>query len=211
VKPSKPWAVLIFGEDANDRELIVELVRALRPDAPRLEKRASPLILVKGRADASKKKKNAADVAAEVRRSEVRFDVRGVIAHADTDAVEPAHVEVATQVEQRLVGEGVPAPIAAIAAWETEAWLFLWPDAAVAAVPSWQRPARTGQHVGLIQDAKEAFGRAVKSSPGARRTYSESDAPKIAAKVRELGIIDKLDAVSDSYTLFRGKVRAAVW
>lgn len=180
LKPSRPPAVLIFGEDANDRDLIAELVRALRPGTPRLEKRASPLILVKGRADASKKKKNAADVAAEVRRSKVRFDVRGVIAHADTDAVEPAHEAVAADLEQRLVGDAVPSPVAAIAAWETEAWLFLWPDAAVAVVPSWQRPARTGQRVGLIEDAKEAFGRAVKSSPGAKRTYGESDSPKIA-------------------------------
>ena len=91
-----------------------------------------------------------------------------------------------------------------------EAWLFLWPDAAVAVNGKWKRPARTGQRVGRLIDAKEAFRRALRPSGGKRtRDYEESDSPKIAAQVRTLGLVGTLDAKSESYERFRDAVATA--
>ena len=41
------------------------------------------------------------------------------------------------------------------------------------------------------------------------RRYGESDSPKIAAKVREPGIVDQPVATSDSFTRFATRLRAA--
>jgi len=63
--------------------------------------------------------------------------------------------------------------------------------------------------LGLVRDAKEALRRALRPKQGKPpRDYEESDGPRIAAKVRELGLIDKLDARRDSFNRFRDAVRA---
>ncbi|MEX1366684.1 MAG: hypothetical protein AB1Z98_26395 [Nannocystaceae bacterium] len=198
-------AVLVFGEDDNDRRVIKHLVEALRPDAPRLELRRAPLVLVKDR-KAALQRKNAQDIAKQVSRDQRRFDVRGVIAHQDCDALEPAHERLSAEIEQRLDHEGLNA-LAATPAWEMESWLFLWPDAAPELVRSWSRPARTGRRVGLIRDAKEAYRQALR--PKTQRVYEESDSPKIVAKAIELGLVDAPpDARSDSFERFRERLRA---
>ncbi len=132
-----------------------------------------------------------------------------VITHQDCDAIEPAHEALALQIEEALRPIGV-AVIAATPAWETEAWWFLWPDAVVAAFPSWRKPKAPQDRVGLIRDAKEVFRLAVRpeANSAGNRDYKESDSPKIAAKVRELGIIDQKAARSDSFDDFAKKVRA---
>lgn len=206
---SRSPAILVFGEDDNDRRVLEHLVRALRADAPRVERRHKPLVLVRDR-EAARARKNAADIAAEVRRSGVRHDVKLVIAHQDCDAVEPAHVDLGRTISDQLAGLAVPV-VPATPAWEMEAWFFLWPDAVVAVNHRWRRPAMSGRAVGLIRDAKEAFRRALRPRAGGSppRDYEESDAPKIAQKVRELGLVDAPDAVSDSFTAFADAIRRA--
>jgi hypothetical protein len=97
----KPSCVLIFGESDNDREALRELSRALRPDLPKLEKRSKPLVLVKGRARANAHE-NIEKIAAVVRAERVRSDVKLVIAHEDCDQIEPAHEQLADEIERLL-------------------------------------------------------------------------------------------------------------
>ena len=129
-----------------------------------------------------------------------RYDVRGVIAHQDCDAIEPAHEALSDQIERDLAREGIDA-VAATPAWETEAWLFLWPAAAPEVVRSWTAPSQHGRWVGRIENAKEAYRKALR--PSTSRVYTESDAPRIVAKACELGLIDAPDASSDSFERFR--------
>lgn len=205
----KPTALLVFGENDNDREVLCQLVRALRPDtSARLEKRRDPVIVTKNR-DQAKLKKQANTFAAQVKRDSVRFDVKAILIHEDCDAVEPAHEPLARQIEGEHGTKAVPV-IAATPAWETEAWLFLWPDAAPMHVKSWARPARRGKRVGLIVNAKEEYRQAVRPAGGkTTRPYEESDAPKIVEKARIAELIDKPDARSDSYERFRARLMTA--
>lgn len=152
-------------------------------------------------------KKNSQDIAAQVQRDSVRFDVRAVVCHQDCDDVEPSHLELTQRIRDRLSKLGVEI-VPATPAFETEAWLFLWPDAAPMVNASWSRPALTGRKVGLIQNAKEAFRRALRGHSKGKppRDYEESDCPKILAKVRSEGMVHRVDAVSESYTMFRDAV-----
>jgi hypothetical protein len=61
----------------------------------------------------------------------------------------------------------------------------------------------------MLDNAKEKFRDALR--PTSRhgrnvRDYRESDAPGIVEKVKELGIIDSLAALSNSYIRFRDEV-----
>lgn len=208
--PGRKPVILVFGEDDNDREALKHLLHALRSDAPRIEKRAHPPVLVKGR-EAARARKNVANIAAQVARDSRRFDVRLVVAHEDADAVEPAHEDLAAAIEARLSAAGVSAVVAAVPAFEMEAWWFLWPDCVLAVNSRWRRPARTGRNVGRIPNAKEELRRTLRSKHQGKptRDYEESDAPKIARVVRERDVVDRRDAVSRSFERFATKVRQA--
>lgn len=200
---------LVFGEDETDRKAIGELGRALRPDLAPYESRRTPIILVKGRPEAEARKV-AAKVANVVRADQTRRTVTAVLAHEDCDAVEPAHTELGRRIEEALAAQ-LDVPIVAVApAWEIEAWWFLWPDAVVAVNPQWARPARSGTRVGLLENAKEQLRRAVRGrGKKPPRDFEPSDGPAVAGKVRELGLIDAPDAISDSFGRFRDRLRGA--
>lgn len=208
---AKPVVILIFGEDSNDRAAIKELILALRPDAVRIEPRRSPLVLVKGK-DKARDRKNLAEIAAVVRADQRRGWRCVVVAHRDCDAIEPAHERIAGELERGLLDQGIAQAVAATAAWEIEAWWFLWPEAALAVNSKWRCPEPPRRDVGQIENAKETFRQALRPrKKGQRpRDYTESDSPKIAARVKDLGIIDQRAAVSGSFERFMSKVRELV-
>jgi hypothetical protein len=209
--PRRGSVVIVFGESDNDRETVREFFRALRPDfAGTVKPLRQPQLLIK---DARPENlPNRADIlAATVRSEEVTSRVVCVLAHEDCDAVEPAHTGLSDKIETVFRQKGIKA-LAATPAWEMETWLFLWPEASKRYRPRWRRPDKyDGRNVGMLTDAKEKFIAAVRPSRAADRAgvrdYHESDSPMIAAKVRELGIIDALSATSNSYTRFRDAVR----
>ena len=91
-----------------------------------------------------------------------------------------------------------------------EAWWWLWPDAIKAVNSKWRKPNRKNKQVGLIENAKEALRRDLRSKDGAQtHDYRESDAPLIAAKVRELKIVDQRHARSASFERFYNALKAA--
>lgn len=205
---AKPVVILVFGEDPNDTAAIRELILALRQDAGRVEPRRSPLVLVKG-IDKARDRKNLAEIAAVVRADQRRGRKCVVIAHRDCDAIEPAHERIADELEQGLLEQaGITQVVAAAAAWEIETWWFLWPDAALAVNSRWRRPEPPKRNLGQIENAKEAFRRALRSGKkqARARDYTESDSPKIAAQVRALGIIDTRKLISHSFDRFASKV-----
>lgn len=211
-RPKAP-RVLVFGEDANDTEAIKELFRALRPTAPVPKTVRGPLVLVKDREPAGIAQ-NAEDAGRAVARAAgVRYDVKLVIAHQDCDKVEPAHLPLAREIEAAWGGV-LDAPVIGVApAWETEAWFYLWPDAVAAVNNSWKALSRQPRNAGMIQDAKEQLRRDLRPGGGARvDDYSESDAPRIAAKIRERGEVNTPAAgvTSGSFDEFKRKVLAAV-
>ncbi len=208
---AKAVTVLVFGEDTNDAAAVRELVLALRSDPVEVKLRRAPLVLVKG-VEQARDRKNLAEIA-KVVRAEQRWGARcAVVAHRDCDAIEPAHERIASALEEGLRGAGIEQVVAAAAAWEIEAWWFLWPNAALAVNSKWRHPDPPQTEVGRIDNAKETFTRALRPRvKGQRpRDYTESDSPKIAAQVRALGIVDCRNAVSASFDRFAQGVRALV-
>lgn len=205
-KPKKP-VILVFGEDDNDRESIVELVKALCPAAPPVKKRKSPLVLVRGRqqAETQKNAMSAAKIVTAAMRTE---HVCLVIAHEDCDAVEPAHIDLSRDIESTW-GKAVPCPvIAATPAFEIEAWWFLFPDAVAKVVTAWNPLPKTNRNVGKSINAKEALIRALRPSTKGKppRDYTESDSPEIARHIRELGLARKPQGESGSFVKFANSV-----
>jgi len=211
-RPRRRSAVVIFGESENDRDTISELFRALRPDyAGTVKPLRQPLLLIKDASPANLPNR-ASILAAAVRSEEVTSKVVCVLAHEDCDAVEPAHIALSDKIESVFERNGIRAR-AATPAWEMETWLFLWPEASKQYRPRWRKPDNNnGTNVGLLTNAKEKFKQAVRPSRTADRArvrdYSPTDSPMIAAKVRDLGIIDSLSATSNSYERFRDAVQS---
>lgn len=197
---------MVFGEDENDRSALAELVRALVPSAPPARTIRKPLVLMKDRAEAERRK-NASSIARQVAAQSAAFEVRLVVAHQDCDDYEPAHVALAETIESQLDGTGVPV-VAATPAWETEAWWYQWPEAVLQVNRRWRDPNRRGTRIGKLQDAKETLRRDLRPKSGTTRDYRESDGPAIARHVRELGIVDERRVQSASFDRLADRVRA---
>lgn len=206
-----PPTILVFGESLNDIKALTELVQAIHPECPRPQARRQPLVLVKGRKEAEQRKA-AADIAAVVRADETRWNVRLVVAHEDADEVEPAHVKVAEDIEKVLEAEDITA-VAAVPAWEIEAWWYLWPEAVLAVNRRWRHPNRKGAEVGTLVDAKEQLTRDLRPKDKRKpktRDYEEGDSVEIAKAVRDLEIVDSPHAVSRSFSRFSTGVRTVL-
>ena len=194
---------VIFAEDPNDAQALEHLLRFLRPDIGVVRKPRRPLVPIKG-SQRQNARDNARDIAAAVsRESRVRGSpVDLVIAHQDCDAFEPAHVALERKIVDELTAASVPNPVAAVPAWELEAWWYLWPDAVCAVCPSWNRLTRTGT-IGLIQDVKSQLRRDLR--PKGKMSvpdYDETHAPRIARCVREQGKAPRTTVNCASYRAF---------
>lgn len=207
--PKRRQVVLIFGEDPNDTKSIRELFLALCPGfSGTVKPLARPPILLRD-AQPVDLENRVARVAALIEAEQAVADVVCVFAHEDCDECEPAHSALAKRIQDAFASSGHH--VHAVApAWELETWWFLWPGAVRTYRPSWATlEAYAGRDLGRIRDSKEELRRALRPQ-GQRRTrdYRESDAPGIAGKVRELGVVDQLEAQSASFRDFREAARA---
>ena len=216
-RPRRPSAqtkadiVLVFGESQNDTAAIVELVGALRPDL-RVQAVKSPLVLIRD-ANPRDVPSRADRIASVVRGFREDYTVRAVIAHEDADCVEPGHKAIAKKIEEGFRLAGLVA-IAAVPAWEIEAWWLLWPDQTGAVRKSWRTPDDyVGKQVGTIQDAKEVLTRLLRPPKYNKNNfpdYVESDSVLIARRVRGEGVAQSPRADSMSYDRFRSSISAVI-
>lgn len=202
--------ILVFGENPNDCRAVRALVRGLRPDLDgraSVEVRRSPMTLVKG-LSAARGRAQAKEVVATARAEDAKraTTVRACVLHRDTDAVEPSSAAHAAEILAAYVGcPGVVVP--AVAAWEIEAWWYLFPVAIAAARSSWQAPTRhVGGDTGRIESPKEKLKKDVRPAGQSSRirftTYEESDSEAIALKVVEGGHLHSPSGTSTSWTAF---------
>jgi hypothetical protein len=196
---------LVFAEDKNDADSLIQLTRAIWPAAPTMKYRRKPMVLVRDIQAAQARKKNAEDIAGVVRAEEVDAEVRLIIAHRDCDDYEPAHEREARAVRKALEEAGLKNVVPATPAWEIEAWWFLWPDAVASVHAKWTKLKRRGNH-GMIKDAKEALAGDLKNK-ATQRVYEESDSEAIARSVRSSNSIDNRVGTCGSFTEFRSRIR----
>lgn len=210
-KKSKPKRILVFGEDDNDTKFIHEMLLGLCPEFNGMVKtfRKPPILIkdcdptkVPGRVEIIKKLIDAEATSCEV---------VCVFAHEDCDDFEPAHTKLSRKIEEGFAEAGYHVH-AVTPAWETEAWLFLWPEAVSDYRSGWRSLERfRGRDVGKIRNAKEELVRSLRpqgKGSARSRDYRESDAPMIAGKVREMGLANSPAGRSASYDAFRDRVRA---
>lgn len=206
--------VLVFGEDDNDRTAVIVLVRGLRPDlwgSTKLEALRKPLTLVKD-IDAARLAARARKVVATTRAANVRLPVRACIFHEDTDALEPSSAALAARIKgtyARCTGIVVPA----VAAWEVEAWWYLFPDAVAATHSSWQAPTQhVGRDTGKIRDPKKKLKGDVRPAgrrlPASFATYEEKHSEAIARAIVAGGHLHHPKGTSTSWTSFVTAVTA---
>lgn len=200
---TRPACGLVFCEDKNDADSLVELTAAIWPAAPKISYARKPLVLIRDAPTAEARKKNAAGVAAVVKAKSVVANVQLVVAHQDCDAVEPAHHALADSIRRELESEGVPNVIAVTPAWEIEAWWYLWPSAVASVNSKWKPLNRKGNH-GMIQNVKEELRRDLRAK--GVRDYEESDCVKIATQVRAKQLIGTKVGACASFDAFAARV-----
>ena len=199
----------IFGESPNDTSSLVHLINAVAEGSKKKIKTVplrAPLIQQKGTLSHTRRS-NATKVESAIKSAmrSRREKKIVVVAHQDCDQVEPAHIAAAQAIEDGLKSVGLPI-IAATPAYEMETWWYLWPDAVAKVCSYWRKLGRTGTDLGLIYDAKGALKRDLRPSGKVVRDYDENDGPTIARHVREMGIIDKRNAKSDSFVIFSERI-----
>lgn len=199
--------VVVFGESYNDSQSIAHLILALRPDL-RVRPMRSPTVLIHRDSDGRQNiRRNVDQIREAVRALQVNDRVVAAVLHKDCDAVEPAHSDLAREIERQVRGTSYIC-IPATPAWEIESWWYLWPDSVHAYHPTWRKLRRAGTRVGLLENAKERLIRDLRPGNARTRDYVESDSIGIAEQVKRSGGAASLAARSDSFSDFYRRLAA---
>lgn len=206
---------LVFGEDPSDRAALSHLLRALSPvgSKPTVKNLRQPIILSRI-AKAGKRRKIAEEIAAFSKGHEKDGCKVFAIAHRDCDAVEPKHIADASRIECELKAAGVANPIAAVPAWEIEAWWMLFPAALQSVRSCWNSIDYGHQDVGAIINAKERLIHDLRPIDKNLRNkcpeYKEADGIRISEFIfQNPEHINLVKAQNDSFNEFRKKVLRA--
>ncbi|MFC5214738.1 hypothetical protein [Streptomyces coerulescens] len=180
--------IVLAGEDENDCKILAELVRAHHPGLgnSRIVRINDPVRL---------KKKTGGDLASSVRALVGKakgkaLQQKGPLAafavHEDLDGYTDQRYRAVRKTIAAELNRQCPADSAyALAAWESEGWLLLFPEAFPHVRPKWKIPAQLrGKDTGLIDDPKGKLKRELKSP-----SFRESDGPLIAAAAAKHGLL----------------------
>lgn len=192
--------IVLVGEDSNDCRIVAEILREHHPDLSGIKLlEITDKVRLKAATGSTLADRVRTVVAkAKGRAKREKAELMGVIVHEDLDGVTDqqfakVHAAVAAELSRHCPVEAR----FALAAWESEAWLLLFPDAFKAVRPAWKLPASLrGKNTGLMVSPKEELKRRL-GTP----TFRESDGPLIARKARELGLLRSPDGTNRSYDL----------
>ncbi|MEO3763423.1 hypothetical protein [Streptomyces sp. B8F3] len=196
--------IVFAGEDRNDCAVMADLVRAHRPDlsaAAKLVRINDPVRL---------RRKSGPDLAeavrvlvgkARARALQERAKLLGFVVHEDLDGFTNRKYETVRAAVIGALGrecDGKLHTALALAAWESEGWLLLFPDAFPHVKPRWTVPAQLrGRDFGQIKDPKEELKRRL-----GLPVFRESDGPSVARKALENDLISAPEGRNDSYNDF---------
>ncbi|MET7384339.1 hypothetical protein ACFYPT_25815 [Streptomyces sp. NPDC005529] len=186
--PQERGVIVLAGEDSNDCRIVAEIVKQHHPnlgnarlveisDKTRLKTATGPDLAARVRTIIGKAKGRAL---------RARGPLVGLVIHEDLDGYTDAeYTRVRANVAGALSRETPCNSALALAAWESEAWLLLFPDAFPAVRPNWKVPAQLqGRDTGTIKSPKEELKRRL-GAP----VFRESDGPVIAQQARSLGLL----------------------
>lgn len=209
---TRPTLILIFGESENDTGALKRLIPALA--APRrVECRPirRPIILAQ-RANFDVRQYMSRLVAAAERGEVKAGRTVVVVAHRDCDDVEPTHVACGVALVADLKAAGVQRPVAAIPAWDIEAWWLLFPDALQQTRGCWKKISIGQRRTGMIPRTKDYLTRSLRPANNRRcKDYTESDSIRISEVIADTGAIgDAALNRSSSLSDFRDQLLVAL-
>ncbi|WP_406309445.1 hypothetical protein [Streptomyces sp. NBC_00623] len=197
--------IVLAGEDQNDCEIMAALIRAHRPDlsaAAKLVRINDPVRL---------RRKSGPDLAAAVKALvgkarakalQQRAELHGFVVHEDLDGYADARYD---RIRKTLADEFTRqcqefSTALALAAWESEGWLLLFPEAFPHVRPRWKVPDRLlDKDTGRIKDTKEELKRGL-----GLPVFRESDGPAVAREALKHQLIPSPRGSNRSYTDFVG-------
>ncbi|MDQ0790420.1 hypothetical protein [Streptomyces sp. B3I8] len=195
--------IVLAGEDQNDCDIMAALLRAHRPDL------AAAAKLVRINDPVRLRKKSGPDLAAAVKTLvgkarakalQQRGELAGFVVHEDLDGYTDARyarIRKAVADELSRQSPGIPTALA-LAAWESEGWLLLFPDAFPYVRPRWKVPDRLrDKDTGRVKDAKEELKRGL-----GRPVFRESDGPAVAREALAHRLIPSPRGTNRSYADF---------
>ncbi|MER5182661.1 hypothetical protein ABT009_30650 [Streptomyces sp. NPDC002896] len=195
--------IVLAGEDQNDCEILAALIRAHRPDltdAAKLVRINDPVRL---------RKKSGADLSAAVKvlvgkarakALQQRTTLHGIVVHEDLDGFTNNRYDaVRKTVAAELARQsGSFESVFALAAWESEAWLLLFPEAFALVRPRWEVPTTLrGRDTGRIEKPKDKLKHGL-GTPA----FRESDGPLIARAALDHGLLTAPKGSNRSYDHF---------
>ncbi|MFJ4863719.1 hypothetical protein [Streptomyces sp. NPDC088748] len=167
--------IVVAGEGDYDRKVLQHLIPALHPgQCPEVRMLKKPIRLARAQSQLSprlQKIKQYADALADT------AELAGIVIHADLDGVaDDGYERLRRRISEEMRGvfKGTPSALA-LAAYEIEAWLMLFPDAFPKVRPGWKvREADCRRDLAKLEKAKEHLVKYL-GTPA----YRESDAPAI--------------------------------
>ncbi|MGA5066371.1 hypothetical protein ACPB9E_21855 [Streptomyces exfoliatus] len=195
--------IVLAGEDQNDCEIMAALIRAHRPDL------GATVKLVRINDPVRLRRKSGPDLTAAVKvlvgkarakAVQQKAQLVGFVVHEDLDGfTDSDYAKVRTAVAEELGRQcGGFHTALALAAWESEGWLLLFPDAFPCVRPRWRVPAQLrGRDSGRLKEPKEELKRRL-GAP----LFRESDGPLVAREALAHGLIAAPEGRNDSYSDF---------
>ncbi|MEW2552377.1 hypothetical protein AB0957_11605 [Streptomyces zhihengii] len=171
------------GEGDYDRKVLQHLLPALHPgECPEVRMLKKPIRLARAHATLTPRlqdiKKHAAGIADTA-------ELAGIVIHADLDGVaDDSYDTLRRRLREEMNGvfKGTPSALA-LAAYEIEAWLMLFPKAFTALHPGWTlRETDCRRDLAKLEKAKEHLMKQL-----GEPAYRLSDAPLIMKKAVEGG------------------------
>lgn len=197
--------IVLAGEDRNDCQILAELIRAHRPD-PGRDRQAGPYqrpgaaAQEVGRGAGRRREDPGREGLREGLRE--RADLLGFVVHEDLDGYADAGYDRIRKALADELGRQCPQfrTALALAAWESESWLLLFPDTFPQVRPRWKVPAKLlDKDTGRIRDAKEELKRGL-----GLPLFRESDGPAVAREALTRRLIPSPRGSNRSYDDFVG-------
>ncbi|WP_413801415.1 hypothetical protein [Streptomyces iranensis] len=192
--------IVIAGEHTNDRKIVTHLVRGLCPGLRvGIEEIRDDVRLKEATGDRLTQRVQTLVRKAKAKALSKQANLSGLIVHEDLDGVTDDRYETVRKALANSFQDNSPCPsVVALAAWESEAWLLLFPAAFTYVHRSWHIPASlSGRDTGRIASPKEELQQKIGSPK-----FREDDGPKIMAAAREHHLLNGPHGSNRSYADF---------
>lgn len=203
-KATRKPVVVLAGEGDNDRQILGILLQSLNTDLQgRLVQIKDPVRLKTATGRNLEERVRTIVRKARAKAQLNNSQLAGLVVHEDLDAViGPEYDTVRSRITGELQRQLPDSTCLALAAYEVEAWMLLFPEALEHSRAGWRVPAsRRGKNTGSFHDPK----RILEEELG-RPKYRESDGPDVFRKAVELGLLSRPAGSNRSYQDFLDEV-----